>query len=598
MKVKFCVSAIVAIAAFAIAISAQTSTFTYQGRLTDGGTSANGTFDMQFKLFDVVSGGPQIGPTITNSALTVTQGIFKVDLDFGAPGFPGADRFLEVSVRRNSGESYTVLSPRQQIASSPYSLKTLSASTADSLSAACVGCVSNSQINGLDAAKLTGTVDDARLSGNVVLGTAPQTLTNKTIDSPSNSVTTDRLRSASSTINVSSAAAPSAGQVLTATGPTAATWQTATTGWSIGGNSLSATGNFGTTSNNHVDFVSNNVVRGRLSNLGEFFIGTTNTTLPGDLMNAVGNATFPWAVNGYTSGNGGGVYGQITAGTTNFGAVQGEYNGTGPGFGVNGLYTGSPAAGSSPTGLHGGSFPSTTGNRRIGVLGEYNTSHFGAGVVGIGFGGALPPATDLDYGVVGWVANNGNYSGYFNGNHVIANGTKSASVGTSRGNQLLYATESPEVWFEDIGSGKLINGEAVITLEKLFLETVLIDDKHPMHVFIQMEDDSQEVFVKKGTTSFTVKERNNGTSNASFSYRIIAKRLNFQDHRFGNDPVWGAGDTRRYSQYATPPPVDYEKNVQFQADQKRNWKPGPMPEGFKPVQEAKDSQPATRNVNR
>jgi hypothetical protein len=60
----------------------------------------------------------------------------------------------------------------------------------------------------------------------------------------------------------------------------------------------------------------------------------------------------------------------------------------------------------------------------------------------------------------------------------------------------------------------------------------------------------------------------------------MAKRLHFQDHRYGNDPLWGAGDTRKYNQYATPPPVDYIENVKFQEDQRKNWKPTPMPEGF------------------
>lgn len=87
-----------------------------------------------------------------------------------------------------------------------------------------------------------------------------------------------------------------------------------------------------------MDLVSNNVVRGRLSNLGEFFIGTTNTTLPGDLMNGVSNVTFPWAVNGYSSFNGGGTYGSVQAGTTNFAGVQGEYAGTSVnGAGVRGI---------------------------------------------------------------------------------------------------------------------------------------------------------------------------------------------------------------------------------------------------------------------
>jgi hypothetical protein len=95
-----------------------------------------------------------------------------------------------------------------------------------------------------------------------------------------------------------------------------------------GTNALTATGFLGTSTSQHMDLVSNNIVRGRLSNLGEFFIGTTTTALPGDLMNGLSNATFPWAVNGYSSFNGSGVYGAIQAGNTVFGGVQGESGST------------------------------------------------------------------------------------------------------------------------------------------------------------------------------------------------------------------------------------------------------------------------------
>lgn len=106
--------------------------------------------------------------------------------------------------------------------------------------------------------------------------------------------------------------------------------------WMVGSstanvNTPGATGFIGTSDNNHVDFVTAGVVRGRLSNLGEFFIGTTNTSLPGDLMNGVGNSTFPWALNGYTTQNAGGVYGLRQAGSTGtWGSVQGETDATIP----------------------------------------------------------------------------------------------------------------------------------------------------------------------------------------------------------------------------------------------------------------------------
>ncbi|PYS38567.1 MAG: hypothetical protein DMF71_16645 [Acidobacteria bacterium] len=78
---------------------AQTTAFTYQGRLTDGGTPANGNYDLQFTLWDSASGGSQIGATQNFSNIGVSSGIFTVTLDFGANAFPGANRFLEINAR-------------------------------------------------------------------------------------------------------------------------------------------------------------------------------------------------------------------------------------------------------------------------------------------------------------------------------------------------------------------------------------------------------------------------------------------------------------------------------------------------------------------
>ena len=68
---------------FAVSVLAQTTAFTYQGKLTDTGNPANGTYQMEFKPFKS-NGTTQVGTTITNNAVSVAQGIFTVQLDFGA----------------------------------------------------------------------------------------------------------------------------------------------------------------------------------------------------------------------------------------------------------------------------------------------------------------------------------------------------------------------------------------------------------------------------------------------------------------------------------------------------------------------------------
>ena len=114
---------------------AQTTAFTYQGKLTDAGSPANATFDMQFKLFDTVDvgTGTQQGGTITNPTVQVTNGVFTVQLDFGAGVFDlGRDRFLEIGVRPAGNlDPYTILAPRQQVTSTPYTIRSLGAARAD-----------------------------------------------------------------------------------------------------------------------------------------------------------------------------------------------------------------------------------------------------------------------------------------------------------------------------------------------------------------------------------------------------------------------------------------------------------------------------------
>jgi hypothetical protein len=141
--------------------SAQTSTFTYQGKLSDSGAPANGIYDVQFKIFDTatVGTGAQQGPTITNSAVTVTAGVFTVQLDFGAAVFSGLPRFLELGVRLAGDlNTYNVLAPRQPVTSTPYAVRSLNSSVADVLSSSCVGCVTSSQIGSVSGSVVSGTI--------------------------------------------------------------------------------------------------------------------------------------------------------------------------------------------------------------------------------------------------------------------------------------------------------------------------------------------------------------------------------------------------------------------------------------------------------
>jgi len=115
-----------------------------------------------------------------------------------------------------------------------------------------------------------------------------------------------------------------------------------------------------------------------------------------------------------------------------------------------------------------------------------------------------------------------------NGNFT-ATGLKSATVETSSyGKRKLYAMESPENWFEDFGSAKLMNGQIVVALDPIFVDTV--NTAEPYHVFLTPNGDCTLYTTQKNSLSFKVSSHD-GESNCEFDYRIIAKRKGYENVR-------------------------------------------------------------------
>jgi hypothetical protein len=194
--------------------------------------------------------------------------------------------------------------------------------------------------------------------------------------------------------------------------------------WTLNGNTgvdggttiLAGTNYIGTTDNQNLDIHTNNTYVARFSSLGEFFLGTLNTILTGDLMNAVGNATFPWAVNGYTTQNGGGVYGSVlTGGTGLYAGVQGEYNGSNvQGAGIRGIYVSTTSGTGFNAAVSGVSGTATaSGTYKFGVFGSGGTTTRSGGVIGYDYGIAMGglgyySSGALDYAVYGFGLAHGN----------------------------------------------------------------------------------------------------------------------------------------------------------------------------------------------
>jgi hypothetical protein len=329
------------------------------------------------------------------------------------------------------------------------------------------------------------------------------------------------------------------GKVLVSNALGNTTWKTASSlgiaGWGLTGNTGTTPGTnyLGTVDGQDLVIKTNNTEKARFFVNGNVGI---NVAAPIAKFEVAGDLDNLAVIKGTNT--------NTTAGTISYG-VMGQCNSTGLGSaGMNCIST------------------SSAGNE-IGVLGRYQS--YGAGVFGLGYNNlgsnvGLTYMTNLrDYGVYGSVRypggfgiygyDGGNYNGAIPGVDLISyalygngkfacTGTKSASVPTTQGNQLVYCAESPEMWFEDLGTSKLVNGSVHIALDDMYMETVFIDDTHKMRIFIQEEGESNGLRIVKDADNkgFTVKEKNGGTSNIDFSYRIMAKRRFYQNQRYGVDP--------------------------------------------------------------
>ncbi|MBP1688612.1 MAG: hypothetical protein H6Q33_4755, partial [Deltaproteobacteria bacterium] len=109
--------------------------FTYQGQLQRDGAPATGAYEFEFKLFDALAGGNPVGsPDTVLASPPVSQGLFTVDLNFGAAVFTGYDRYLQIGVRPSgSQDAYTILSPRQRLLPAPNAHYAVNAGAAGSV---------------------------------------------------------------------------------------------------------------------------------------------------------------------------------------------------------------------------------------------------------------------------------------------------------------------------------------------------------------------------------------------------------------------------------------------------------------------------------
>jgi hypothetical protein len=138
---------------------AQGTAFTYQGRLNASGAPASGSYDLVFTLYTTNTTGVAIAGPATNSAVTVTNGLFTTLVDFGPGVFTDTSNWLAIAVSTNGANTFSLLTPRQQVTPTPYALYAANAMTAASASS-------------VPAADVTGTLGLGHLPSAVITNSA------------------------------------------------------------------------------------------------------------------------------------------------------------------------------------------------------------------------------------------------------------------------------------------------------------------------------------------------------------------------------------------------------------------------------------------
>jgi hypothetical protein len=93
-----------------------------------------------------------------------------------------------------------------------------------------------------------------------------------------------------------------------------------------------------------------------------------------------------------------------------------------------------------------------------------------------------------------------------------------------------YSMQAAENWFEDIGSGRLEKGSAVVRFDDTFADTLNAGVEY--HVFLTPKGDCKGLYVTGKTAGgFTVHELGGGKSTIAFDWRIVAKRKGMESLR-------------------------------------------------------------------
>jgi len=77
------------------------------GRLKSGGSPVNAAADFQFTLYDAATGGGLVAGPLTVLGVSVADGLFTAQVDFGVSAFNGSARWIEIAVRAPAGSGHS-----------------------------------------------------------------------------------------------------------------------------------------------------------------------------------------------------------------------------------------------------------------------------------------------------------------------------------------------------------------------------------------------------------------------------------------------------------------------------------------------------------
>jgi hypothetical protein len=118
--------ALLSLLALNAAAHAQSTAFTYQGRLKNGTALASGLHDFRFSLFNVATGSVALAAPQCVDNVLVADGLFTTTLDFGTLFVTTQARFIQIEVRADTGLScgntsgFVQLSLRQPITAASF----------------------------------------------------------------------------------------------------------------------------------------------------------------------------------------------------------------------------------------------------------------------------------------------------------------------------------------------------------------------------------------------------------------------------------------------------------------------------------------------